>query len=568
MRWAARPGSIIGWTLTAAATYAAVFVLPYRFPLSEPVLSDTWIAGANNLVAAMALAVLSVVVTLFCWFRSPTLPDTETARPIARRYLYAAILVSTLWTACLGWAVSQRQMYWGDEGYFLNQLRSGLVFHQQLYTGFEFAYGPLLYLCPAACIRLLTPLGISFTAAYVVSLALMQAVGLALAFYMVQALPLRRPYQRCALALITCGTFNSLLGLNYSIFRFILPFAAIVLLSRQRSIARTALVAVVGEIVCLATSPELGVAFAGAAIVYAIYRGTTEHTRWLAATLAPIAGAGLFYLVVSPAYLFTLGEMAKGGYNLLLRPAPHVLALLVAAVVLTPITVGRHLRSRDHAAMMVAFYVAALAMLPAALGRPDAIHTFFDGLGLYLLSLITLNALSLQARRISIVLFATTFILVAVHNGRSSDQRLRILLHPHAVQEDWAFDEAALRRAIGSATISAPILAPQRVLDDLTRTGQYLPGHFCGWVGVWDRGAEERKIADMRRAEYALVAFTDPVYPDPDHDREIRTLLRMGFAMHPLRPAYIRGALLDTELQAHWVERGRFGDYELYQKQK
>ena len=102
----------------------------------------------------------------------------------------------------------------------------------------------------------------------------------------------------------------------------------------------------------------------------------------------------------------------------------------------------------------------------------------------------------------------------------------------------------------------------------LTRTGQYVPDYFCGWVGVWDRPSELRKISDMRRTEYALVAFTDPIDPDPVRDREIYTLMRMGFAGHPPRPDYLRGALLDAELQSHWIARGRFGDYELYQKRE
>jgi len=568
MRWVARPVPIIGWTLTAAATYAAVFVVPYRFPPSEPVLSDTWTAGANNQVAAIALAILSVVVTLLCLLRTRNSAQPEPPGILDRRYLCAGIVLALLWTIGLGWTVSKAHMYWGDEGYFLNQLHTGLVFHQRLYTGFEFAYGPLLYLWPAACIRTLTPLGLSFSAAYVVSLALMQTAGLVLAFYTVRALPMRRSYQLCAFALITCGTFNSLLGLNYSVFRFILPFAAVVLLARQQTIARAALVAGLGEILCLATSPELGLAFGGAAIAYAIYRSTKDGSRWLVAALAPVAAAGLLLVLIGPSYLFTLHEMTKGGFNTLLRPTPHVLCLLLATVVLAPLAVARCVRRSGHAAMILAFYIAALGMLPAALGRSDAIHTFFDGTGLYLLSLVALNAAPAPARRLGIAAAAVVFVIVAAQNIYSSDHRVSLILHPHAVHEDWGFDEAALRTAIGSAKISAPILAPQRVLDDLMRSGQYVPDYFCGWVGVWDRAAEERKIVDMRRTPYALVAFTDPVYPDPMRDREIRTLMRMGFASHPPRLDYIRGALLDAELQKHWTPVQRFGDYELYRQRR
>ena len=134
------------------------------------------------------------------------------------------------------------------------------------------------------------------------------------------------------------------------------------------------------------------------------------------------------------------------------------------------------------------------------------------------------------------------------------------------VQEDWGFDEARLRETIGTARISAPVLAPERILDDLTRSGQYVPGYFCGWVGVWDRQSEERVIADTRRTPFALVAFADPVFPDPAGDRRIERIMRFGLANHPLRPVYVRGALLDAELKANWQPIGIYGDYALFRK--
>ena len=553
-----------GWTLTAAATYAAVFVVPYRFPLREPVLSDTWTAGSNNQVAAIGLALVSILVTLVCWYRTPPQVGYRSEEQLSRAYLLGGIVAVVLWTAILGGLVARAHMYWGDEGYFLNQLRAGLLFHRQIYTEFEFAYGPLLYLWPAAFIRTLTPLGITFTASYLASLATMQSVGVALLFYTVQAMPLRRPFKASAFVLITFGTLNTLLGLNYSVCRFILPLAAVVLLCRQRSITMAALVAVCGEIACLGTSPELGVAFGGAAIVYGLYRGIAHEHRWLLIALAAIAGAGTFVAFAGSAYFFTLGNMAKGGFNLLITPAPQILALLVAAVVLAPLAVAKSLRQSADKVLLLTFYIASLGMIPAALGRCDAIHTFFDGVGIYLLAFVAMNAASMRCRQIWIVAITLVFVFTQAKNFRLYQYRLGLVLRTNAVQEDWGFDEAALRAAIGNAKVSAPILAPQRIIDDLTRTGQYVPGYFCGWVGVWDRAAETRQIAEMRRTEFALVALTDPVGPDPARDRQIDRIMRLGFANHARRPDYIRGELLQSELKSNWIWRGRFGDYELY----
>jgi hypothetical protein len=529
-------------------------------------MSDTWVAGANNQAAAIGVALVSIAVTLVCWYRTRAEQQPEAPSQLSRGYLYGGILAAILWTAGLGWAVSRAHMYWGDEGYFLNQLRTGLVFHRTIYAQFEFAYGPLLYYWPALCIKALAPLGIGFTAAYLVSLAILQSLGLALLFYVVQALPLRRSLKACAFVLITFGTLNSLLGLNYTIFRFILPLAAVVLLSRQRGIANAALVAAFGEIACLATSPELGIAFAGAALVYTLYRCIRDRWQWIVPAIAIIAAAELFAAIAGRAYFFTLGNMARGGYNLLLTPAPHILALLLAVVALAPLAVASAMRKTSNGALILALYIASLGLVPAALGRCDPIHAFFDGIGVYLLSFRALNAAPTRWRRLWIVIVALVFVYTQAKNFRLYQYRLSIVLRTNAVQEDWDFDEAALRRVIGDARISAPILAPQRVIDDLTRTGQYVPDYFCGWVAVWDHETEQRKIADMRRTPFALVALTDPVAPDPVRDRQIALAMRMGFADHPRNPDYIRGALLDAELQTHWVPRGRFGDYMLYQR--
>jgi hypothetical protein len=485
---------------------------------------------------------------------------------LPRQYLVGGCVAAVVWTAFLGAAVARAHMYWGDEGYFLTQLRTGLVFHRQIYTQFEFAYGPLLFYWPALCIRALTPLGFSFTAGYLVSLAAMQAAGVGLLFYMVQALPLRRSLKAAAFVLITFGALNSLLGLNYSLFRFILPFALAVLLTRQRSFAKAALVAGFGELACLATSPELGLAFGAAAVVYAAYRALAGRRLWLGVTLAPVLAAASFLAMMGPSYLFTLGNMAKGGFNLLLTPAPHIVALLVATVALAPLAVAHSLRRSCRSPLVVMLYVASLALIPAALGRCDPIHTFVDGIGIYLLSFVAINPAARPGRRAWVLVVALIFVFTQVKNFRLYQYRLSLVLRVDAVQEDAGFDEAALRRIIGDAQITTPLLAPQRIIDDLTSTGQYVPDYFCAMVGVWDHAAEARKISDMRRAPYALVALTDPPEPTSSRSREIALAMRMGFATHPPKPDYLRGELVERELTEHWMPLVKLEDYVLYKR--
>jgi hypothetical protein len=557
----------VGWTLTAAATYAAVFVLPLRFPLRQQVLSDTWVAGGNNQAAAVALAVVSIAVTVSVGWagQARTRPADSACEPLGRGCLAALLLLACAWTALLGHAVLRAQIAWGDEAYFLTQLRTGLHFHQPIYRGFEFAYGPALYLWPALWIRLLGTAGVGASAAYLVSLAVLQAAGLGLSFYTVQALPLGRGMKRAAFLLVSAGAFNALLGLNYTLFRFMLPLAAVVPLTRQKTALRAAAVAALAGFALPAMSPEVGVAFAVACMVCALYQAWRLGLRWLIVAPALLAGGASFAAVVGGDYLLTLDRMGHGAYNLLLLPSPYLLAYLVAVAALAPLAVARALHERrPDATLQLGLYAVTLGLLPAALGRCDPIHIFLDGMGAWLLALVVLDRLPQRARMAAVAALVCAFGLTQWQNRGLYGARMQLIAGRQPYDPTEGIDEASLLRAMGGEALAAPLLAPPLLLDDLTRRGLYVPGFYAGWTGVWDAAAEQRVIAAMRRAPLALVPFQDPNMPDAGRQREIALAMRLGLAHHAQRAAFERGALLAQELHSHWIPIGIYGGYILF----
>jgi hypothetical protein len=563
---AGRVHALCGWFLALIATYLAVFVVPFRFPLRQPVLSDVWVAGGNNQVAAIALIAVSIAVTCVLRRRRDGMPTGATGT-LQLRHLTAAIGAAVLWITALGAAEARIHVAWGDQAYFLTQLRTGLVLHQALYRGFEFTYGPALYLWPAAFIRALAPVGISPTASYLVSLAVLQALGLCLLFYTVLSLPLSRSLKTTAFLLVSAGAFTALLGLNYTIFRFVLPFAAMVLLARQTTIARALAAAGMAEVATLAVSPELGIAFAAASMVYAVYSAILLGVRWLAIVAGAMLGALLCAAVVGRDYFLTIGRMAHGGYNVLILPSPHILIYLIAIMVLAPITVARALRRRDQSSgMILGIYVLALCLAPAALGRCDPIHIFFDGIGTWLLAFLALNGTSTRTRVLSIATVVCVFALMQARNVGLYRHRVAELRGEIRIDPLEGIDEPKLFAAIGDARVSAPLLAPAAILDNLKRRNQYMPGFYCGWIGVWDSNAEKRVIADMRRAPFALLPLTDASPPSPDDQRRIVLATQLGFAHHAPNELYARGALLTAELNTNWKPIGIYGGYILFRR--
>ncbi len=570
------------WIVAALVTAFCAFVLPFFFPRNQPVLSASYTAGDNNRVAAVAVAGVMVAVLFVCWWwrigvsredKDASLEPgeaLETNSALGRRWLGWAILAAVLFTAVLGGLVLRAHIFWGDEGYFLNRLRTGLILHRPIYTGFEFSYGPLLYKWPLTFVRALMPLGLSMSAAYLVSLAAIQVLGLALLFYVLQALPMRRGLKATLFALLTLGFLTPLLGINYSVFRFILPFAGVVWLSRQTQVGAAALVAVVAEMVELGCSPEMGMAFGAAVAIYGLYRALTAGKRWLW-----VSGVAILCTFVGRGSLLTMAKFANGEFNLIVEPLPHMLVFLVAAVALAPLAVATALRTanddqthRDQAGrdagMLLGIFVASVGLLPVALGRCDPIHVLFNGVGLYLLSFVAIDKASPRWRTAWIVVFAGVVLLTQAVNFGVYKGNFNAVLRRTPARGDEGIDLGRLEAAVGSGGIAIPIYAPQTVVDDLTRSGQIRPGYFSG-LG-WDAAAEQRTIDDMRQAEFALVPTQTVLFTEDMDNTRIKRILRLGYIYRQRRPPFVVGLMIERELAEHWKAVGRFGSYTLYRR--
>ncbi len=558
------------------------FVLPFLFPLKVPVFSPVYTTGGNNRVGAMAAAAVGVITSLLCWrfrFFTPRAsePQTGQERP-SLQWLWIGMGVVMVAAALLGIQMVRLQMYYADAGYFLNQLRSGLVFHKALYREVEFAYGPLMYLWPAAFIRALGVLHVSAMAAYVVSLCVMEAVGTAMLFHTVSAMPMRRGMKIAAFLLLCIVTLDPQEGLNYTAFRFVCSVFALVLLSRQTTILRASLMAALGAVTTFAISPEMGVAFAAGAGVYGLFRVGRSLPNWragLAWLLVPVAagiGSGIFALLVGPDYFRTLKDFANGGYNMLLEPAPHIYFLLFCVVGLAPLTVAAALADEDHSIVRVArnglligTYVAGLALLPAALGRCDPLHVSFNGWPAFLLGFVALDRMRLPARRIGLalaLLFCTYSVLQEYALGSGGVKKL---MKQQPDEHDDA-DFSRLQKVIAGHRVSFPWNQPMRLADDLTTAGEYQPLYFC--IAAVDAHAEMRTVQEIRQADYVLSPNKLGVLNENKiNNVGMKFRLRFGYHYKKRREPYLQGALLAKELKANWRRVDTFGVYDLYHKE-
>lgn len=175
-------------------------------------------------------------------------------------------------------------------------------------------------------------------------------------------------------------------GVNYSLFRFVLPAFCTLLVYRRltspqtdRQHALNLLLPVPLYLLLLADSPELAIAFALGILVYVLRFGrlSTPLSRgaYAVTTIALLAitlAAGRLGL------LATMHAFRTGGYNFPIMPAPHLLLLLLA-IGLTACYSGNLLRSRTPSALLALLPLGSIA-LAAALGRCDPTHVLFNGL--------------------------------------------------------------------------------------------------------------------------------------------------------------------------------------------
>jgi hypothetical protein len=401
-------------------------------------------------------------------------------------------------------------------------------------------------------------------AAYMVALAALQLVGFSLLFYVLQALPMHRSLKLAALLLITVGSLVPLLGINYAVLRFMLPFAVLVWLAPQKRLVRALAIAGLGELVQCITSPEMALAFAAGVVAYSVYRAMTEGCRWLWLPVACVAGAEVFARLVGRDYFLTFGRFAHGEYNLIVEPLPHLLLLTLAAVVLAPLAVAGAVRARSpRAGMLLGVFAAALTLLAPALGRCDPIHAFFNGLGLYLLAFVAVDTAAPAWRRAWVIAFTLIVVLTQMVNFKVYKDELRTALHRSVPDPDQGIDVAALKRALGGSPVTAPFLAPQQVLDELTAAGLYQPVYSST---LWDLRAEQDEIAQIRLSRFAL-APTVPVHAyEPIDNTRIKRIERLGFVYRERNPPFYVGPPIYEELAKHWMPVGRFGEFTLYRR--
>lgn len=591
-------GSWLWATVVCVAGAVLAFLLPLVVPTAPAfTISNSYSAGFNNTVAVLGVVGLSVLVVLgTLWWRRSTRPQRlAEGEPIDGAFLLAVLVLSALVLAFSGWLVTASHLrYIGDAGYFIEQATVRRDTGRVLYTQLEFCYGPLLLLPE---VWLSKALGCSMYVAYFITLIVESTAGLLLLTYVLNRLPIRTQLRRIGLGFLAAGALTPHLGLNYTFLRFVTPYALLLFATRGRSLAQTVLWLSLGEAAILLISPELGLALAVGICVFGLLRAWQAGWPWLAAAVVPVGVMASLLLTLGRTFLVTAASFTHGTLNLPVGPYPHLLVLLFALVWLVPFGLGCTLDLRDPAsAPLLAVYATAVAFIPAALGRSDPLHVFFNGVGVLLLALVVVSRSPRPARLAWVAAFAVLVLWSQFVSQRFFQLRTVYLLAQNLVpglpaplqsafltvvhhrgpawvdqltpQPETAYhlDTSALDGIVGHACVTTPAYVSPIVEADLKQAGHYSPGYYAFWINMMNPTAEQRDIHDARQCPWMLL----PTQLDlklPPLNSELADLqgYRLPYALRHASP-YHQGAAFMDDVRQHWRAVRPFGPYTLYRQ--
>jgi hypothetical protein len=387
------------WCCAAGVAIGGVFVLPWYVGTTTVVPGESYALGFNNRVAILALG----VALLFAMGANLVGPaptralDWLAARinpapPWRTSQLeYAALCGwASLWTLILwGWGTYLVDPAWCEARGFLQALDL-MAAGQKPYADFMFNYGPATLYVPYA-VSWITQGDVSFEYSYLMTLVAFTILGFAAVFVFLQGLSLRGSARWMALVLGLAGWSQVSMGLNGTPIRFLVVPAGLVLLHaaiRSRSDVGlsphlTAFIAT-GGVVSLAAvmSPEMAIVSVVSCSAYACAHALAGSKRLAVSCVAGLMFVGCVVGAIGTEYFLSVFAFASGGGNFPIYPNAHNIALVAACMCVIPGMIAAAIYDpRDvRAPLAVALAVAGGMLLPAALGRCDPGHVYFNGL--------------------------------------------------------------------------------------------------------------------------------------------------------------------------------------------
>jgi hypothetical protein len=571
-------------------TCLCVFILPFLLP--PPYfqgVSASNLAGFNNEIAALAAASLGTLVFLLA-LKWPQILGEDSFGPAADGEVglkkHSRISSGLVGVVVLLWGgavflfglqiIRLGVRYEYDWGYFLNRISMHADFGRKLYSQMEFPYGPWLLEFPIGVRAILSPFHVSTASAYLLTLVLQVMAGLLLLAYLINHIPMSKPWRAVIFLLLSVGMMVGNMGPNHTFVRFTPQLVFLVVASKCKRGWEAALWIFAGEAACLGLSPEIGFAFLVGSFAFALYSYFTQGRMWAWAVAAPIVSAMVFLILEGWPYLNRLGGSAHGLYSFPVEPLPFVLVYLFALVWMVPLCLARFFRQRKaEAPMLAALYLMSLALLPAAFGRADPGHVYWNGLSVLLLSAVAISSRPRWQQIVWGACLAIVILWMCNINLHVNGFEMKPVLRAEAAsfrdvvegrlpgrirQDDEGFSLQSLQAIVGHDPVATPLEIPLPVEESLRASGQYTPSFF----NFTFTAAEDRLIQEFNESRWALLPAGQK-YEKAERPEDLGVVMGLRLPYRSRRPVFVSGARFEQNLAENWKIRGVVGNYLVYE---
>ena len=377
----------------AAVSLSAILSLPYFVPLARSA-STSYVFGYNNKAGVILLLLSLAFGTL--WSSEFRFSDGVEVVPslIRRRTLLLALLFVLAGCAVM-YALAGRFGGFGESSYEIDRAWLTSI-GQRPYLDFEWPFGLALLYGPLAIRGLLHT---SVPQSCYIFWGLNALLGVWLLYAVVNAIDYPSPHKRSIFLLLYSAWFFSIvtMGTHYTLTRYTLPLYFLLSVYRQWSrkdisfLVRGILMALLFAAILFLYSPETAIAFGLVSTCLFPFSAKARNAPFYASFLAYMLGLAVLVGAAFKLHILDTVIASGGGadsFPIIL--CPHIL-LFCAALFICACYVRQQVLTGRSNGNSICLIALAVPMLPAALGRCDPGHVLFNGLGIFLASLVFLS---------------------------------------------------------------------------------------------------------------------------------------------------------------------------------
>ena len=229
--------------------------------------------------------------------------------------------------------------------------------------------------------------------------------------------------------------------------------------------------------------------------------------------------------------------------------------------------------------MLAALFLVSVALLPAAFGRADPGHIFWNGLSLFLLSAVAVSSKRAGQQIAWGGCLAITILWMVNINRHVNWFEIKPVLVSEAAtyrdalqgrrssgirEDDGGFNLASLQAIVGHDPVATPDEIPLQVEASLRESGQYTPSFYNFSMSLLDADAEERLIQELNQSKWALLPAGEK-YGYVERPENLKLVLGFQLPYRTRRPLYAVGLRFEQNLADNWRVRGRVGNYLVYE---